>query len=291
MDQDDSTAQPSDFAASSDSALIPVARPVVLLAERPQPPGHPFFLSRWTAGTCFRDVLLLIGLLLAAEFAVGTALGFAIGMPELDDADFAAVHREMLMPMLAVRSTLVLSIVYLLLRWRGQSAQTIGLNKRADVVDWVIDLAIGIGCTLTAYAWLFAWLFASSFLWPGWLDEMGKNKEQLIELIPAMHPLWFVPMMLAVSVYEEVLFRGFIMTRLRRTFGGWTLAVIINTLLFTVAHVGDQTPAAMPIIAGLAVIFSIATIWRKSLVPAIVGHFLFNLSQMIGIFVSSPDWQ
>lgn len=284
MDQDDSTAMTSDVSASPDGAVIPVARPAVLFPDSTQPVGHPIFLFRWTAGACFRDVLLLIGLLLAAEFVVGTALGFAIGMADLDDAGLAAVHREMLLPMLAVRSVLVLAIVYVLLRWRGQSAQSIGLNKRADVVDWVIDLTIGIGCTLAAYAWLFAWLFASSFIWPKWFEEMGRNKEQLIELIPAMHPLWFVPMMLAVSTYEEILFRGFLMTRLRRTFGGWTPAVIINTVLFTVAHVGDQTPAAMPIIAGLAVIFSLATIWRKSLVPGIVGHFLFNLSQMIGIF-------
>lgn len=291
MDQADSTAHTSDFVATPDGALIPVARPVSLIPDPPAPPPLPIYLSRWTRRQCFFDVVLILILLLASEFLVGFAFSIATDLPDPEVPAVDGIRREMLLPVLAIRSTLCIAIIFAILRWRGQTARSIGLQASSDVVDLVINVVIGIGCTMTAYAWLLIWLFASSIIWPTWFDEMGKNKEQLVNLIPAMHPLWFIPLNLMVATYEELLLRGFLMTRLRRTFGGWTPAVIVSALLFTVAHLGDQALAAMPIIAGLAVIFSIATIWRKSLVPAIVGHFLFNLSQMLGIYLNSPEWR
>lgn len=291
MDQDDSTAQTSDFAATPDGGLIPVARPAQQFITVLFPSEHPMLLRGWTPGKCFRDVVFILLLLLASEFLVGFAFTFAIDFPDPEVPAVDAIRREMLLPVLAIRSTLCIALIFAILRWRGQTARSIGLQVSSDLVDWVINVVIGVGCAMTAYAWLVTWLLLSSFIWPNWFDEMGKNKEQLVNLIPAMHPLWFIPLNLMVATYEELLLRGFLMTRLRRTFGGWTPAVIVSALLFTVAHLGDQALAAMPIIAGLAVIFSIATIWRKSLVPAVVGHFLFNLSQMLGIYFSSPEWR
>ena len=79
-----------------------------------------------------------------------------------------------------------------------------------------------------------------------------------------------------VGVYEELLFRGFLMTRLRRGTGSWTVAVLISTSIFTALHAPDQMPVALVPIAILSLVFSMVTVWRRSLIPAVVAHTLFD---------------
>jgi len=237
------------------------------------------------------DAAIVLCALVAIELLIGQLLALLIDVPERDTPAFDAFQRSVLVPVLTIRTIVVLTLVLGIVWRRGQSRRSIGLQPVSTFTQGIMELVLGIGCMGVAYVMLFTWLLVSNLFWPGWMEEMGENAQQLVNLIPAMHPLWFVPLMLTVAVYEEILFRGFVLTRLRRAFGGWTPAVAVSTVLFTAAHVGDQKMAAMPIFAGLSIIFSIATIWRRSLIPAIIGHFLFNLSQMIGIYLTSPEWQ
>ena len=81
------------------------------------------------------------------------------------------------------------------------------------------------------------------------------------------------------------------MTRLRRGLGSWTAAVVLSTTVFTLLHAVDQTPAALMPVAILSVVFSITTIWRRSLVPAIIAHWLFNLANLIGLYyMAGESW-
>ena len=76
-----------------------------------------------------------------------------------------------------------------------------------------------------------------------------------------------------------------------RTGTGKTAAFALPILqqIFTVLHAGDQELAALGPITILALVFSVMTIWRKSIVPAIVAHFLFDWSQFLFLYYSAGD--
>ena len=92
-----------------------------------------------------------------------------------------------------------------------------------------------------------------------------------------------------IGVYEELVFRGFLMTRLRRATGSWTAAVVLSTLVFTGLHALDQLPVALVAITILSLVFSVVTILRRSIIPAIVGHALFDLSQLLILHAQAGD--
>jgi membrane protease YdiL (CAAX protease family) len=139
---------------------------------------------------------------------------------------------------------------------------------------------------------ILAWQVVIWLQWPALIDQMTENAERLMRLMPRLHLLTFGGVALTVGVYEELVFRGFLMPRLRRATGSWTAAVVISTILFTIPHWIDQTTVALVPVAILSVVFSLLTIWRKSLVPAIMGHFLFDWAQFVALAVTAGDaWE
>jgi membrane protease YdiL (CAAX protease family) len=121
---------------------------------------------------------------------------------------------------------------------------------------------------------------------------MEENKTILTNFLPRAHALEFVGAMATVGVWEELFFRGFLMTRLRRATGGWIAGVLLSSGVFVALHALTQAPAALIMIAILSLIFSLVTIWRRSLVPAIVAHTLFDLTQVAGLYyIAGDEWR
>jgi membrane protease YdiL (CAAX protease family) len=81
------------------------------------------------------------------------------------------------------------------------------------------------------------------------------------------------------------------MPRLRRATGSWVLAVALSTVPFAMLHLLDQQAIAIGPIAILSIVFSVVTIMRRSIVPAIIGHTLFNLSQFLAlVYQAGNTW-
>ena len=80
------------------------------------------------------------------------------------------------------------------------------------------------------------------------------------------------------------LIRGFLLTRLRRALGRWWPAVLISSILFALPHMETQVAVMTFPLFLIAVTWSLITIWRKSLIPAIIGHILFNFIQLMVVF-------
>ena len=155
-----------------------------------------------------------------------------------------------------------------------------------------MNLLIGVGAMMAAYAIIFPVMTALTLASPAARDQMNQNMEILTNFLPKAHPLEFLGAMATVGVWEELFFRGFLMTRLRRVTGGWIVAVLLSTGVFVALHALTQAPAALVLIAILSLIMSVVTIWRRSLVPAIVAHTLFDLLQLAGLyFVAGDQWQ
>ena len=258
---------------------IPMARPLVAGVRRDPGAGDILLLreSRWAA--CI-DLLLMAAALVVQELLVVAYTKTFLDPPPVDSPEFKTMARGMLVPVLGFRAAMVIVTMELIRRWRGQSPRTIGLG--APQFGW--NVLIGIGTTAAAYALILLWVAVVWIFFPQLKNDLSGNVGKIIELLPRLSLIGFVQLAFLVGVYEELLFRGFVMPRLRRVLGSWTLAVLCSTVIFTALHAADQTRSALVLITLLSLVFSAVTVWRRSLTPAIVGHVLFDLSQFISIF-------
>ncbi len=284
---------------------VPFARPVTLpqsTEDRPQ--ADELILATTTAGAAWADMLAFFILMILLELLAGAAMSVIVGIPpgptDLDvehrfetivaprrgtTPTESALNRTLLLPTLAIRAVGSLGIIALILIRRGQSVRSVGLRRRG----FPINCLVGVAATLVAYGLILLSTAVLWLVWPGLLDQMTENAERIMDMVPRLHPLAFAGVAAMIGVYEELVFRGFLMVRLRRASGSWTVAVLVTTAIFTALHAVDQTQAALVSVTILSLVFSVVTIWRRSIVPAIVAHALFDLSQFIFLYVTAGE--
>ncbi len=230
------------------------------------------------------DVGIIVALMLVFEVVGVALLALASGIPMsmLGEVD---AQRALLIPLLVIRFVFCLTCVFFVLRLRKQSPASVGLvgSKMGT------NLLIGVGAMMATYAIMYPVMMALIVAFPAFRDQMEANADILTTILPKAHPLEFLGAMATVGVWEELFFRGFLMTRLRRVTGGWIVAVLLSTGVFVALHAPSQVPAAMVMIAILSLMMSVVTIWRRSLVPAMVAHTLFDLSQLY--YLVGDQWQ
>jgi membrane protease YdiL (CAAX protease family) len=215
---------------------------------------------------------------LATEFVLGTP-------PSPTESEVGHVPKAMLLPALALRALGAVAIVTVLARRRGLSARSVGLAWSSAAAN----IAIGLAVLVVVYGLIALIMMLFWLLWPAVVGDMEENARRIMEVVPNLRPVEFVPVTALIGVYEELLFRGFLMTRLRRATGGWTIAVVLSTVIFTALHAFEQTPSALVIVAILSLVFSLVTIWRRSIIPAIIAHALFDLSQLLLLNLQAGD--
>jgi membrane protease YdiL (CAAX protease family) len=268
---------------------VPFARPTG--SFYPPPPAErrdPFLLPGLPVGAAWADFALIVLAMLALEFVLFGGIHLWLlrrGEPIPDDGATPAVLQRVLVPVLALRALGACVIIGVLIRVRGLGAASVGLRKDR----FLVDVVLGIAATAVLFATIWVTMVLVWLAWPALLDEMQENARRLMDLVPPLGPFWFLPVALTIGTYEELLFRGFLMTRLRRATGSWSIAVVLSTVLFTILHAMDQTRAALIASATLSLVLSLLTIWRRSIVPAIVAHALFDYVQFLLLGLASQE--
>jgi membrane protease YdiL (CAAX protease family) len=261
------------------SREVPVARPIAVCHARPiDLPGTEMLLQH---GSTAAQALMDVGILIVAFCAVEAVRGgfFLVlfdGEPDI---------RQVIVPSLAIRLVAVVIVISLILKRRGLSPHSVGVTARGL---WV-NLPLGALAAALAGGLNLVVMTVLIWFWPGLLEQMNQNVDQITALFPKMHPLSTAGVMLMVGMWEELFFRGFLMTRVRRATSSWTLAVLISTAAFVVLHALDQTPAAMIPITILSLVFSMVTIWRRSIIPAILAHVIYDLTVLIFLGLTTGD--
>ncbi len=271
---------------------IPTARkidcpvePAIATAPRPM------LLLQSSRQSIAGDLALFLVLAIMAAFILPgllterfwTVFGQPIA-PEIVTDDLA-LGRRIFFPVMIMRGVAALLVVWAMLAVRRQSFGSIGLSRGRF---WG-HVGVGILATGACFLMTWTWLLLIFWVWPDLAPQAGENVKRLLERVPRMGIGSMFLVAVLVGWYEEVLFRGFLMTRLRRLTGSWTLGVALSATIFTLPHMYDQTPVMMVVVGSLALIFSLTTIWRRSIIPAIVGHALFDFCQFIGLFyVAAP---
>lgn len=271
---------------------IPLARPIGpdLQKSLPYNPADEFLLPSVSKSEALKDVFLFglffIPCMLIGEVAM-VSIYDAITLDTFatDEERGIAMGKAVLFPAIIWR-VLVSSIVAIwLVRRRGASLRTIGLTTRSLGINSLLGLAaFGVIVFGTIF---FALLIKT--MWPGLDREFEENAELILDAVPRITPLAFGVFSLAIGYYEELIFRGVLLPRLRRATGSWILAVMFTTMIFSGLHLVDQAAAALLAITALSLIFSIVTIWRRSLVPAIIAHALFDWMMFLQLYYLAGD--
>ncbi len=267
------------------AVYAPLARPVSmppLAAPIPQP--HPMLLLGEGRLACLADLGLFL-----LPFAVLALVGFGLnrwaesaGLAETRPADASPEPTEITIVFVATLGIglAALVVVWLILLLRRQPLAAVGLSVRE--FGWNLLLGPGVCvAALILFAMLNILIAASS---PGLAERLRANNDKLVEMIPRLPIVVIGLSMICVGLYEEVVIRGFLMPRLRRMTGSWTLAVIASSGLFAAAHIGAQETIMVIPLFFMGITFAIVTAWRKSVIPAIIGHGLFNFVQVVALF-------
>jgi membrane protease YdiL (CAAX protease family) len=270
---------------STDAApTIPIARPA---SVPPTPPPPPIIPDPWWAPhpigrvQALGDILLVVAVLVVPQGAamlLGRSVHAAAAAPP---ASRLLVANSM------IWATVALVAIYL--TWRsGQPLSSIGFRRENPFAA----IGAGIVATFAIYAAVLATAVTAAILTRASRETMTAPIREIIDLLGP--PSWLAIFAIAgtASVFEEIVFRGFLLTRLRVVLGGWTAAIAVGSLLFAAPHIWEGRWAVV-LILPVAAVLSITFVLRRSVIAPILAHFLFNFLQLatIRVLQDSPEWQ
>jgi membrane protease YdiL (CAAX protease family) len=89
----------------------------------------------------------------------------------------------------------------------------------------------------------------------------------------ATMPLWLrLGTLLTAGVTEEILFRGYPISRLKVATGSTAIAVVIPFGVFVVLHLPSWGMAHLLFVSVAAALFTLAFVWRRNLWANIIAH-------------------
>jgi sodium transport system permease protein len=112
------------------------------------------------------------------------------------------------------------------------------------------------------------------------LQESNPLVKELAASTAASRWQYVLVLGLMPALFEEIAFRGFILTGLRRRLNPWG-AILLSALLFALYQLNVFT--ALPMFL-LGIILALLTIWSDSVLPAIFFHLVYN-AVLIGLSV------
>jgi len=182
--------------------------------------------------------------------------------------------------------TLLIVACFVMMRIAGHKPISIGWTRE----DLALNIAIGLGALVATYIVFFSSIFAATFVFPELLTETPAAQEAIEKNFPPMRLYWVLPLTILVAFWEEIVFRGFLLTRLNAIFRRWWLTIVLASAMFGAIHVYEGLLAVV-IISSLALVMGTLFVWRRSLVPSIVLHFLHNLCIFVLLDTISQTWE
>ncbi len=214
-------------------------------------------------------------------------IAIAVGVPALVLAGFAyrprallasgAVSGQGFFSTLTVRDLCLLGVALLLVLSDGQRPRQLGLQRRGLGLELAFGLLV-LGATYVVHLAAALPLSAIAFAVGGGKAEMVQRTKFLHEIVGWAEQVrpWTIPLYMGLAgAFEEIVFRGLFITRLRRVFGRWWPALLVAAALFGLGHLEEGTLAAFQT-AILGIWFGTVFIRRKRLESVIVAHALFN---------------
>ncbi len=142
----------------------------------------------------------------------------------------------------------------------------IGVGLATVPVIYLVMVAVGVAALVV------------SLLAGADVESEAEQRFETLRDLPLGSFAISIPLLLAVAIHEEAVFRGLLLPLTRRLTGSWIAAVILTSLLFGLLHFA-QGMMAMIQITGISIVLSIAFYVSRSLWAVIGAHFVFDLIQ------------
>lgn len=260
---------------------IPVARPVFGVPagslERPIAlrAGDPLHLPALSRAAVLVDLAIMAVALVAFEGLTALVVLSLLG-PDFDFESPSGMESlsSALLPIVVGRAVVVVVVVASIIKLRRMQLASVG----AQLNRFFLNAVIGVVAAPVCGAIVFGVMMTLILLVPGAYEAQVENVGRLDEMIPNISLLAAFGLACTIGVYEELLFRGFIMPRIRRLTGGWFTAVLLTTAVFTALHASDQVWTALVAVSMLSILFSVLTIFTRSIIPSIVAHMLWDFT-------------
>ena len=116
---------------------------------------------------------------------------------------------------------------------------------------------------------------------PSGFQEQLEERSQVLQDLLGDTPAWqFALLMLWVGLFEETVFRAFLLPRLKLLLRSWPLALVLGGALFGIGHLYEG-PVAVFQTAVLGVYFGAAYVWRGRLLGVALAHAGFNIAMFV----------
>jgi membrane protease YdiL (CAAX protease family) len=167
-----------------------------------------------------------------------------------------------------------LVVAGLILGWvSGLSRDQLGWVSHAPLIDIAIGVAAGVAIQAPLNA-LTAWAirrFGPHIYSPVVVRSiLPRSRDEWPPILVALFPSVLV---------EELLFRSLLLGGLSVVFPAWAL-VVATALLFGWMH-SPQGQLGMVMTAAVSLVFAGLFLWRESLLPVLVAHYVVNLMQLV----------
>ncbi len=181
----------------------------------------------------------------------------------------------------AAAQLIVVGIVWLLIRLRGERLADIGLKRPKS---WGRAFLIGLGIA----AVVFVLMYVSEKA--GFRRDLTRFKMVQGNLGLTVYGVFYA--LIGAGFYEEFMFRGFLFQGFAMLFGGnrwaWIAANVGQAALFGAAH-AYQNPLGMAITGTLGALLGFLVLASgRNLWPVIIGHGLYDASRFVLFYFQGP---
>ena len=88
-------------------------------------------------------------------------------------------------------------------------------------------------------------------------------------------PYWYrILLVLRAAVTEEVIYRGYLIEKVRQLSKSTTAAVILSVAAFTYSHLSGWGPVQLIAVGGGGLVFALLYVWKKDLPSNMIAHYL-----------------
>ena len=152
-----------------------------------------------------------------------------------------------------------LAMLGLLLRWlkkEGKSLADLGWGKRTSLVAIMLSVVFAV-----CYA---GWTLRNPWIYPHVFELNGLK-------------FFGITVGIIGAVVEEIVFRGYVLTKLKDANLPVAVQIFISGLAFSLIHMGfNKTGMLLTFAMGMILAF-VYVVGRRSLIPSIIGHSLINV--------------
>lgn len=135
---------------------------------------------------------------------------------------------------------------------------------------------LGIGLAAGAAGWVMVILLMLAVVAVVWAlggeEVLPTEPPELIPWVAGLPLLVRTAIGVTAGVVEELFFRGFLQPR---------VGIALSSALFVMAHLSYEQPFMLIGIAALSLLFAWLVRWRRTILPAIAAHAVFDLIQLL----------